>query len=208
MPTHEVIYARRRRGVSSGQACRPHSPARHRPSRQQAVLHGGAHGARFADAVTDAPGYFAADELWVDRAPGPVSQVHLAFQAQDCGAVERFFARPSPAGGKRQRARGRTNLPPRLLRRVRSRPRWQQHRSRLTTAGAQVRRIGGCLEPGAVGSVRPTRVVTSAISRVVSLPRCCQEVSDVGRLSIELERETDGRWIAEVVELPGVLAYA
>ena len=26
-------------------------------------------------------------------------------------------------------------------------------------------------------------------------------------LSIELESETDGRWIAEVVELPGVLAY-
>jgi predicted RNase H-like HicB family nuclease len=25
--------------------------------------------------------------------------------------------------------------------------------------------------------------------------------------SIEIERETDGRWIAEVVELPGVLAY-
>lgn len=25
--------------------------------------------------------------------------------------------------------------------------------------------------------------------------------------SIELEREIDGRWIAEVVELPGVLAY-
>ena len=24
---------------------------------------------------------------------------------------------------------------------------------------------------------------------------------------VELERETDGRWIAEVVELPGVLAY-
>ena len=24
---------------------------------------------------------------------------------------------------------------------------------------------------------------------------------------IELERETDGRWIAEVIELPGVLAY-
>ena len=24
---------------------------------------------------------------------------------------------------------------------------------------------------------------------------------------IELEREVDGRWIAEVVELPGVLAY-
>jgi predicted RNase H-like HicB family nuclease len=25
--------------------------------------------------------------------------------------------------------------------------------------------------------------------------------------SIELEQEVDGRWIAEVVELPGVLAY-
>jgi predicted RNase H-like HicB family nuclease len=25
--------------------------------------------------------------------------------------------------------------------------------------------------------------------------------------TIELEREEDGRWIAEVVELPGVLAY-
>ena len=24
---------------------------------------------------------------------------------------------------------------------------------------------------------------------------------------IELEQETDGRWIAEVIELPGVLAY-
>jgi predicted RNase H-like HicB family nuclease len=24
---------------------------------------------------------------------------------------------------------------------------------------------------------------------------------------IELEKETDGRWLAEVVELPGVLAY-
>lgn len=26
-------------------------------------------------------------------------------------------------------------------------------------------------------------------------------------LSIEFERETDGRWIAEVPELPGVMAY-
>jgi len=26
-------------------------------------------------------------------------------------------------------------------------------------------------------------------------------------LRIELEAETDGRWIAEVIELPGVLAY-
>jgi predicted RNase H-like HicB family nuclease len=27
------------------------------------------------------------------------------------------------------------------------------------------------------------------------------------RLRVEFDRETDGRWIAEVPELPGVLAY-
>ncbi len=27
------------------------------------------------------------------------------------------------------------------------------------------------------------------------------------RLSIEVEQEADGRWLSEVVELPGVLAY-
>jgi predicted RNase H-like HicB family nuclease len=27
------------------------------------------------------------------------------------------------------------------------------------------------------------------------------------RLTVETEREDDGRWIAEVVDLPGVLAY-
>jgi predicted RNase H-like HicB family nuclease len=27
------------------------------------------------------------------------------------------------------------------------------------------------------------------------------------RLGIELEREADGRWLAEVVDLPGVLVY-
>jgi predicted RNase H-like HicB family nuclease len=27
-------------------------------------------------------------------------------------------------------------------------------------------------------------------------------------LNIEIEREEDGRWIAEVAELPGVMAYA
>lgn len=26
-------------------------------------------------------------------------------------------------------------------------------------------------------------------------------------MKIELERETDGRWIAEIPEIPGVLAY-
>ena len=28
------------------------------------------------------------------------------------------------------------------------------------------------------------------------------------RLTVELDRETDGRWIADVTELPGVLVYS
>lgn len=30
---------------------------------------------------------------------------------------------------------------------------------------------------------------------------------DAMRLNVEIEREEDGRWLAEVPELPGVLAY-
>lgn len=30
---------------------------------------------------------------------------------------------------------------------------------------------------------------------------------DVVKLSIELDREDDGRWIAEALELPGVMSY-
>jgi predicted RNase H-like HicB family nuclease len=29
----------------------------------------------------------------------------------------------------------------------------------------------------------------------------------MGTFTVELEREDDGRWLAEVLELPGVLAY-
>jgi predicted RNase H-like HicB family nuclease len=31
--------------------------------------------------------------------------------------------------------------------------------------------------------------------------------SEVRQVNIEIEREEDGRWIAEVVELPGVMTY-
>jgi predicted RNase H-like HicB family nuclease len=31
---------------------------------------------------------------------------------------------------------------------------------------------------------------------------------NAARLAVDLEREEDGRWIAEVLALPGVLAYA
>ena len=60
----------------------------------------------FVDAVAEGPDYFSADELWIDQAAGPLSQVHLAFQAPDHGAVERFFAAAIAAGGKDNGAPG------------------------------------------------------------------------------------------------------
>lgn len=45
-------------------------------------------------------GYFTVDELYVDRADGRVSHVHLAFQARDRTAVERFHAAALEAGGR------------------------------------------------------------------------------------------------------------
>jgi catechol 2,3-dioxygenase-like lactoylglutathione lyase family enzyme len=52
------------------------------------------------DAVAEAAEYFSADELWVDQADGPISKVHLAFQARDHDAVSRFHAAALAAGGK------------------------------------------------------------------------------------------------------------
>ena len=36
---------------------------------------------------------------------------------------------------------------------------------------------------------------------------CQQKYDERVRLTLELEREDDGRWIAEVLELPGVMCY-
>jgi len=64
---------------------------------------------RFYKAVLEAVGrgftsederHFSSDELWVDAADGPVSHVHLAFQAADAQAVRRFHAAGLAAGGK------------------------------------------------------------------------------------------------------------
>jgi catechol 2,3-dioxygenase-like lactoylglutathione lyase family enzyme len=52
------------------------------------------------DAITEGASYFSADELWVDMADGPVSRVHLAFQARDRGQVVAFFAAALAAGGE------------------------------------------------------------------------------------------------------------
>jgi catechol 2,3-dioxygenase-like lactoylglutathione lyase family enzyme len=52
------------------------------------------------DAVAESADHFAADELWVDMVEGPISRVHLAFQARDHGEVERFHAAAMAAGGR------------------------------------------------------------------------------------------------------------
>jgi len=50
--------------------------------------------------LTEGPGFFAADELFVDKADGPVTHVHLAFQAANREIVQAFYKAALAAGGK------------------------------------------------------------------------------------------------------------
>lgn len=52
------------------------------------------------DFTSESPEHFACDELWVDRADGPVSRVHLAFQAKDRESVHAFHAAALSSGGR------------------------------------------------------------------------------------------------------------
>lgn len=52
------------------------------------------------DLTLDAPEHFGADELWVDRADGYTTKVHLAFQAKTREHVHRFHAAALKAGGR------------------------------------------------------------------------------------------------------------
>ena len=51
------------------------------------------------DIIVEGKDYFQADELFVDRADGPISRVHLAFQAADRAMVEAFHRAGIEAGG-------------------------------------------------------------------------------------------------------------
>ena len=44
--------------------------------------------------------HFSCDELWVDAADGPVSRVHLAFQAKDSETVQAFHKAALANGGR------------------------------------------------------------------------------------------------------------
>ncbi len=48
----------------------------------------------------EGPDWFSIDELWIDKADGPVSRVHLAFQAADRDQVHAFYSAALAAGGR------------------------------------------------------------------------------------------------------------
>ncbi|HZH51271.1 MAG TPA: VOC family protein [Microvirga sp.] len=50
--------------------------------------------------TSESPNHFSCDELWVDKADGPVSRVHLAFQAKDREAVHAFHQAALANGGR------------------------------------------------------------------------------------------------------------
>lgn len=58
-------------------------------------------------AIEEGPGYFSADELYVDKAEANVSRVHLAFQAGSRAAVHKFHAAALAAGGRDNGAPGK-----------------------------------------------------------------------------------------------------
>ena len=65
-----------------------------------------------ADAIHEDDHHFGADELWIDRADGPVSRVHLAFVAKDRATVDAFHAAALAAGGRDNGAPGERSYHP------------------------------------------------------------------------------------------------
>jgi catechol 2,3-dioxygenase-like lactoylglutathione lyase family enzyme len=66
----------------------------------------------FPDILVEGNGFFYADELYVDKADGPISRVHLAFQARDREAVQAFHAAALAAGGRDNGAPGERSYHP------------------------------------------------------------------------------------------------
>jgi len=64
------------------------------------------------DGYGEGDGYFYADELYVDRADGQASLIHLAFQAKDKALVHRFHEAALSAGGRDHGKPGPRNYHP------------------------------------------------------------------------------------------------
>ncbi len=58
------------------------------------------------ESLVEGPTFFHVDELFVDVADGPVSHVHLAFQARDHAMVAAFHRAALDAGGRDNGAPG------------------------------------------------------------------------------------------------------
>jgi len=65
-----------------------------------------------SDVLVEGKGFFYADELYVDATDGPVSHVHLAFQATDHAAVQAFYRAALAAGGRDNGAPGERHYHP------------------------------------------------------------------------------------------------
>jgi hypothetical protein len=75
---------------------------------------------------------FVADELYVSADREPTSGMHIAFQAADHDAVQRFYDAGPRRRRPRQRGARRARLSPGLLRRVRARSGWLASNIELT----------------------------------------------------------------------------
>ncbi|MGC4091751.1 MAG: VOC family protein [Polyangiaceae bacterium] len=62
--------------------------------------------------MREGPGFFQADEIFVDKADGPTSRVHLAFQAENRDVVQAFHRAALAAGGKDNGAPGERSYHP------------------------------------------------------------------------------------------------
>jgi catechol 2,3-dioxygenase-like lactoylglutathione lyase family enzyme len=65
-----------------------------------------------AQGIREGDDFFNADELWIDKADGPVSRVHLAFQAESTAQVKAFHAAALRAGGRDNGAPGERSYHP------------------------------------------------------------------------------------------------
>jgi hypothetical protein len=64
------------------------------------------------DVIHEGQGFFHADELFVDKAEGYISRVHLAFQAANRDAVHAFHKAALAAGGRDNGAPGERSYHP------------------------------------------------------------------------------------------------
>ncbi|HTE40992.1 MAG TPA: VOC family protein [Steroidobacteraceae bacterium] len=65
-----------------------------------------------SEALVEGPDFFQTDELFVNKADGPVSRVHLAFQASNREVVAAFHQAAIAAGGRDNGAPGERSYHP------------------------------------------------------------------------------------------------